>query len=103
MDRKKFRKRMGSGGSDRGIGRSPATAYADEPKDNVFVAEPGNPYDEATWNRIHDNVLEYDEIGILVNEFSPTYKNLRETYEDNKNASKDVEKVKEQLMAGSAH
>lgn len=101
MDRKKFRKRMVPAAVIAVLAAVPAAAYADEPKDNVFVAEPGNPYDEATWNRIHDNVLEYDEIGILVNEFSPTYKNLRETYEDNKNASKDVEKVKEQLMAGS--
>ena len=101
MDRKRFRKRMVPAAVIAVLAAVPAAAYADEPKDNVFVAEPGNPYDEATWNRIHDNVLEYDEIGILVNEFSPTYKNLRETYEDNKNASKDVEKVKEQLMAGS--
>ena len=101
MDRKKFRKRMVPAAVIAVLAAVPAAAYADEPKDNVFVAEPGNPYDEATWNRIHDNVLEYDEIGILVNEFSPTYKNLRETYEDNKNASNDVEKVKEQLMAGS--
>ena len=66
LDRKKFRKRMVPAAVIAVLAAVPAAAYADEPKDNVFVAEPGNPYDEATWNRIHDNVLEYDEIGILV-------------------------------------
>ncbi len=32
--------------------------------------------DEETWARLHDNVLEYDEIGNLVEYYNPTYRQL---------------------------
>ena len=82
------------------LAAAPAMAYGAE-DGAVFVAEPGNPYDAATWDKIHDNVLEYDEIGLLVEEYNTTYKNLRETYEDNKNASDNVVKLREQLSEQS--
>lgn len=66
-----------------------------------FSAEPGNPYDAATEARLKDNVLEYDEIELLIDAYNPTLKNLRETYQDNKDAAKDVAKLKEQVMEGS--
>lgn len=70
---------------------APMMSYAE------FTAEPGNPYDEATMERLADNTMEYDEIEQLVDMYSPSMKSLRESYEDNKNASKDVTKLKSQL------
>ena len=72
---------------------APVTAMAEE-----FVPEPGQVYDEATWNRIHDNVLEYDEIELLIDEYNTTLKNVKETYADNKESYRSVEKVKESTM-----
>ena len=71
-----------------------ATGIADE---NGFVSQPGNEYDDATMKKLADNVLEYDEIGKLVEVYSPTFKTLKETYSDKKDASKDVAKLKSQL------
>lgn len=75
---------------------APVTAMAEE-----FVPEPGQVYDEATWNRIHDNVLEYDEIELLIDEYNTTLKNVKETYADNKNSYKSVSKYKEDIMEGA--
>ena len=72
---------------------APVTAMAEE-----FVPEPGQVYDEATWNKIHDNVLEYDEIELLIDEYNTTLKNMKETYADNKNSYKSVSKYKEDIM-----
>ena len=47
-------------------------------------------------------MLEYDEIGKLVEVYSPTFKTLKETYSDKKDASKDVAKLKSQLSDKSA-
>ena len=44
----------------------PAAAFADSPE---FA------YDEATWARLRDNVMEYDELPMLVEEYNPTYLN----------------------------
>ena len=76
-----------------------ATGIADE---NGFVSQPGNEYDDATMKKLADNVLEYDEIGKLVEVYSPTFKTLKETYSDKKDASKDVAKLKSQLSDKSA-
>ena len=76
-----------------------ATGVADE---NGFVSQPGNEYDDATMKKLADNVLEYDEIGKLVEVYSPTFKTLKETYSDKKDASKDVAKLKSQLSDKSA-
>lgn len=70
---------------------APMTAMAE------FTAEPGNPYDAATMERLADNTMEYDEIELLVDVYSPSMKTIRDSYGENKNASKDVVKLKEQL------
>ena len=71
-------------------------AYAEE-----FVPGPGQPYDDATMARIQDNVLEYEEIGLLVDTYNQTLKNVKDTYSDTKNDYKDVDKLKNQIMEGS--
>lgn len=71
-------------------------AYAEE-----FVPGPGQPYDDATMARIQDNVLEYEEIGLLVDTYNPTLKNVKDTYSDTKDDYKDVDKLKNQIMEGS--
>lgn len=77
-----------------------ATGVADE---NGFVSQPGNEYDDATMKKLADDVLEYDEIGKLVEVYSPTFKTVKESYSENKDSSKDIVKMKSQLMesAGS--
>lgn len=70
---------------------APVMAYAE------FTAEPGNPYDAATMERLADNTMEYGEIEQLVDMYSPSMKTLKDSYSENKNASKDVVKLKEQL------
>ena len=62
---------------------------------------PGQPYDDATMARIQDNVLEYEEIGLLVDTYNQTLKNVKDTYSDTKNDYKDVDKLKHQIMEGS--
>ena len=62
---------------------------------------PGQPYDDATMARIQDNVLEYEEIGLLVDTYNQTLKNVKDTYSDTKNDYKDVDKLKNQIMEGS--
>lgn len=51
--------------------------------------------------RIQDNVLEYEEIGLLVDTYNPTLKNVKDTYSDTKDDYKDVDKLKNQIMEGS--
>ena len=70
-----------------------ATGVADE---NGFISQPGNEYDDATMKKLADNMLEYDEIGKLVEVYSPTFKTVKETYSDKKDAAKDVVKLKSQ-------
>ena len=60
---------------------TPVLAYADE-----FSAEPGRLYDAETTARLEDNVLEYDEIAMLVEQYNTTLKNMKETYADSKNS-----------------
>ncbi len=75
---------------------APMTALAEE-----FVPGPGNRYDDATIARMKDNVLEYDEISLLIEEYNTTYKNLKDTYDKNKNSAKDAVRLKEQIHDGS--
>ena len=53
----------------------PVTSLADNPE---FA------YDEATWARLKDNVMEYDELPMLVEEYNPTYLNNQTSYRDNR-------------------
>lgn len=73
-------------------------AYADE-----FVAGPGKLYDDATMAKLEDNVLEYDEIGLLVDAYNSTMKTLRETYSDNRDSYKDVAKLRDQVLGSSGY
>lgn len=38
-------------------------------------------YDEETWAKLQDNVLEYEEIPLLIHEFNPTLADMRENME----------------------
>lgn len=75
---------------------APVMAYADE-----FIPGPGQRYDDATLKTLKDNVLEYDEIEMLVDEYNATLKNLRETYSDTRNDYKDVVKLKSQIHSSA--
>ena len=75
---------------------APVTAPAAE-----FVPEPGHKYDTATMARLQDNVLEYDEIEMLIDEYNTSLKNVRETYQDNRDSYKNVTKLKDQIYEGS--
>ena len=75
-----------------------ATGVADE---NGFISQPGNEYDDATLKKLAYNMLEYDEIGKLVEVYSPTFKTVKETYSDKKDAAKDVVKLKSKLLDSS--
>lgn len=93
---KKFMKRVIPAVLSMSLAAAPVMAYADE-----FVAEPGRPYDDETTARLQDNVLEYDEIALLVEAYSPTWKNLKDTYEENKDSLSDIDDLKEQIQEGS--
>lgn len=93
---KKYVKRMLPAVLALSMTAAPVVAYADE-----FVPGPGQMYDDATMERLRDNVLEYDEIEQLIELYNPTLKNLRETYADTKDSYKDVVKLKSQIYDGS--
>ena len=75
---------------------SPVLTYAKE-----FVPQPGKPYDEETQKRLEDNVMEYEEIGRLIDVYNTTLQNLRETYKDKKDSMSDIEDLKDQIEDGS--
>ena len=75
---------------------TPVIAYAKE-----FVPTPGKPYDAETQKRLEDNVMEYEEIGRLIDVYNTTLQNLRETYKENKDSMSDIEKLKDQIEDGS--
>lgn len=50
----------------------------------ALAASPEFAYDEATWARLRDNVMEYDELSMLVQEYNPTYLNNLAAYQDGK-------------------
>lgn len=78
------------------IASAPVLAHAAE-----FKAEPGNPYDAGTMDRLLDDILEYDEIERLIDQYNTTLRNMRESYQDNKDSMKDIQKVKDQISSGS--
>ena len=41
----------------------------------VMAENPEFAHDEATWARLRDNVMEYDELQLLVEAYNPTYMN----------------------------
>ena len=70
---------------------SPLTASA---------ASPQFAYDEATWARLQDNVMEYDELELLVQEYNPTYLNNQATYQDGRE-SRNASEVREKQYEGA--
>ena len=75
---------------------TPVMAYGAE-----FKAEPGMPYDVETTAKLEDNVMEYEEIGRLVDVYNTTLQNLRETYKDTKDSLSDIDDLKDQIEDGS--
>lgn len=59
--------------------------------------------DEATWARLQDDVLEYDEIGNLVEYYNPTYRQVAEQIEINvkpcQEAADELRKSAEQMAS----
>lgn len=78
------------------LAAAPVTSLANE-----FVPQPGNRFDEETMARLQDNVLEYDEIEMLIDEYNTILKNSRETYQDKRDSYKDISKLKEQTFESS--
>ncbi len=75
---------------------TPFAAYAEE-----FVPQPGKPYDDETQKRLEDNVMEYEEIGRLIDVYNTTLQNLRVTYADTKDSLSDIDELKDQIEDGS--
>ena len=50
----------------------------------ALAANPEFARDEATWARLRDNVMEYDELEMLVEEYNPSYLNNLASYRDTK-------------------
>ncbi len=50
----------------------------------ALAASPEFARDEATWARLRDHVMEYDELEMLVEEYNPTYLNNLASYRDTK-------------------
>ena len=48
----------------------------------AFAESPKFAHDEATWASLRDNVMEYNEIPLLVEEYNPTYLNNQTSYRD---------------------
>lgn len=51
----------------------------------ALAANPQFAHDEATWGRLQDNTMEYDELSLLVEEYNPNYQNEQASYNDTKN------------------
>lgn len=70
----------------------------------ALAASPEFAYDEATWARLRDNVMEYDELAMLVQEYNPSYLNNLASYRDGKSSdnARDVQD-KQYESASSAY
>ncbi|MCR5370812.1 MAG: TolC family protein [Clostridium sp.] len=67
------------------LAASPMTALAEGPQ---FA------HDEATWARLRDNVMEYDELQMLVEEYNPYYLNNQGTYQQGRSV-KDKNEIRQ--------
>lgn len=56
----------------------PARAFAAGP----LADKVGSGYDEETWTKLNDNVLEYDEVPLLVHEFNSSISQVWDTLQD---------------------
>ena len=62
----------------------------------AFAENPDFAHDEATWARLRDNVMEYDELQMLVEEYNPSYMNNQASYKDNKDDD-DAETIRQDI------
>lgn len=62
-----------------------AAALASFSPVQALAANPQFAHDEATWARLQDNTMEYDELNLLVEEYNPNYQNEQASYNDTKN------------------
>lgn len=60
----------------------------------TMAAAPAFAYDEATWARLQDNVMEYEELPLLVETYNPTYLNNQTTYQSNRTHD-DAEEIRD--------
>lgn len=63
---------------------------------HVLADNPEFAHDEETWARLRDNVMEYDELQMLVEEYNPTYMNNQVSYKDSRTKD-DAETVRQDL------
>lgn len=63
----------------------------------VLAENPEFAHDEATWARLRDNVMEYDELQMLVEEYNPSYMNNQVAYKDGK-SDDDAEQIRQDIM-----
>lgn len=66
----------------------------------AMAANPEFAHDEATWARLRDNVMEYDELQMLVEEYNPNYMNRQVSYRDTKE-EKDNSDIRQNLMSNA--
>lgn len=66
----------------------------------VLADNPEFAHDEATWARLRDNVMEYDELQMLVEEYNPDYMNNQVAYKDNKSTD-DAETIRQDMLEKS--
>lgn len=71
-----------------------AFVLAAETSLTALAASPQFAYDEATWEKLQDNIMEYEELPLLVAEYNPTYLNNQTSYQDGKD-SKDAREVRQ--------
>lgn len=62
----------------------------------ALAKSPDFAHDEATWARMQDNVMEYDELPLLVEEYNPLYQNNQATYQDTR-TDDDAQAVRQNL------
>ncbi|MEF9954711.1 MAG: TolC family protein [Clostridium sp.] len=63
----------------------------------VMAANPDFAHDEATWAKLRDNVMEYDELQMLVEEYNPSYMNNQVAFKDNKSED-DAETIRQDIL-----
>lgn len=66
----------------------------------VLADNPEFAHDAATWARLRDNVMEYDELQMLVEEYNPDYMNNQVAYKDNKSTN-DAETIRQDMLENS--
>lgn len=63
----------------------------------VLAENPEFAHDEATWAMLRDNVMEYGELQMLVEEYNTSYMNNQVAYKDNKSTD-DAETIRQDAL-----